>query len=251
MNLRSRLNEAAVCRPAPGRLAATARAREAAFTMVEIALCLAIIGFALVAIIGVLPTGLQVQRDNNQDTIINQEGSYFLEAIRSGSQGVDELAQYVDAIRSYTNGLAAPAYNFPSPKFLNGSMIVGLLSRPNSTNVAKVRGITGSAADKSRVLTNFTFSYLLTTQVIPLTNAFPLAAVLSDPYVRAQAQSLSANAYELRLRLQWPLLPDGPNGQWRAGDNSKVFRTLVSGQLTNANPFAKMQFFFQPSTFVP
>lgn len=218
--------------------------------MVEIALCLAIIGFALVAIIGVLPTGLQVQRDNNQDTVINQEGSYFLEAIRSGSQGVDELAQYVDAIRSYTNGLSAPAYNFPSPKLLNGSMIVGLLSRPNSTNVAKVRAITGSAADKGRGLTNFTFSYLLTAQVIPLTNAFPPSA-LSDPYVQAQARILSANAYELRLRLQWPLLPDGLNGQWRAGDNSKVFRTLVSGQLTNANPFAKMQFFFQPSTFVP
>jgi len=33
-----------------------------AFTMIEIALCLAIIGFALVAIIGVLPTGMGVQK---------------------------------------------------------------------------------------------------------------------------------------------------------------------------------------------
>jgi competence protein ComGC len=33
--------------------------RSAAFTMVEIAICLAIIGLALVAIIGVLPLGMK------------------------------------------------------------------------------------------------------------------------------------------------------------------------------------------------
>ena len=37
------------------------RRRQWAFTMIEIALCLAIIGFAMVAIIGVLPTGMQGQ----------------------------------------------------------------------------------------------------------------------------------------------------------------------------------------------
>ncbi|HLZ53286.1 MAG TPA: prepilin-type N-terminal cleavage/methylation domain-containing protein, partial [Verrucomicrobiae bacterium] len=37
------------------------------FTMVEIAICLAIIGIALVAIIGVLPAGLNVQRDNREE----------------------------------------------------------------------------------------------------------------------------------------------------------------------------------------
>ena len=38
--------------------------------MIEIALCLAIIGFALVAIIGILPAGMQVQKDNREDTIV-------------------------------------------------------------------------------------------------------------------------------------------------------------------------------------
>src|SRR5687767_7500284 len=47
--------------------------RIAAFTMVEIALCLGIIGFALVAIIGVLPLGLNTQKDNRADTIINKD----------------------------------------------------------------------------------------------------------------------------------------------------------------------------------
>src|SRR6184192_3370804 len=74
------------------------RPNTAAFTMVEIALCLGVIAFALVAIIGVLPTGVRVQRDNREDTIINQEGMFWLEAIRSGSRGLDYLTNYVDTI---------------------------------------------------------------------------------------------------------------------------------------------------------
>ena len=40
--------------------------------MVEIAISLAIIGIALVAIIGVLPMGMQIQRANREQTVINQ-----------------------------------------------------------------------------------------------------------------------------------------------------------------------------------
>src|SRR5437762_3611416 len=67
------------------------------FTMVEIALCIAIIGFALVAIIGVLPSAMRVQQDNRADTIIDQDGTYLLEAIRHGSQGLDDLPRYIAA----------------------------------------------------------------------------------------------------------------------------------------------------------
>ena len=64
----------------PSRFAAGARG----FTMVEIALSLAIVGFALVAIIGVLPAGLNVQKENREDTIVNQDATLFLNAIRNG-----------------------------------------------------------------------------------------------------------------------------------------------------------------------
>src|SRR5947207_15193206 len=62
-----------------------------AFTMIEIALCIAIVAFAMVAIVGVLPTGMTVQRDNREDTVINQEGQYWLEALRGGNRGLSEL----------------------------------------------------------------------------------------------------------------------------------------------------------------
>src|SRR5881409_1035994 len=84
----------------PGGLPTENRQNEAnAFTLVEIAICLGIIGFALVAIIGILPAGLQVQRDNKEDTIVNQEGTYLLESIRNGAEELTNLAERVEFIQ--------------------------------------------------------------------------------------------------------------------------------------------------------
>src|SRR5258705_14021111 len=79
---------------------------EQAFTLIEIAVCLGIIGFALVAIIGILPAGLQVQRDNKEDTVINQEGMYILDAIRNGAEELTNLAARVEymELRNISNG---------------------------------------------------------------------------------------------------------------------------------------------------
>jgi type II secretory pathway pseudopilin PulG len=119
--------------------------------MVEIAICLAIIGFALVAIIGVLPMGMNTQRDNREETIINQDATVFIEAIRNGARGLDDLTNYVYAITNYwtryyddgsppvpgVNGYTYssysldPAYNPPfGSRINNGTNIIGLLSTP-------------------------------------------------------------------------------------------------------------------------
>ena len=71
-----------------------------AFTMVEIAISLAIIGFALVAIIAALPLGMQIQRDNRETTVINQDASVWLNAIRGGARGLDDLTNYVSSSRT-------------------------------------------------------------------------------------------------------------------------------------------------------
>src|SRR5215204_6714918 len=109
-----------------------------AFTMIEIAIALAVIAFALVAIIGVLPTGITVQKDNREDTIVNQDGPYLLEAIRTGAQGLDHLTNFVETIaveniygkviytNSPLNAVAAPYDGSMS----NGLRIIGLLTTP-------------------------------------------------------------------------------------------------------------------------
>src|SRR5271156_3068044 len=75
--------------------------RQSGFTMVEVAISLAIIGIALVAIIGVLPMGMNVQRENREATVINQDATVFIEAIRNGARGLDDLTNYVYAITNH------------------------------------------------------------------------------------------------------------------------------------------------------
>src|ERR1035441_8391373 len=126
----------------------------AGFTMVEIAISLAVIGIALVAIIGVLPIGMNTQRDNREETIINQDATVFIEAIRGGARGMDDLTNYVYAITNYwystnanTHATSAgvDGYTYqnsqitkigPPPFFpiTNGLRIVGLLSTPEYTD---------------------------------------------------------------------------------------------------------------------
>src|ERR1041385_3704243 len=86
-----------------------------AFTMVEIAISLGVIAIALVAILGVLPTGVRVQRDNREDTILNQEGVFWVEAIRSGSKGLDYLTNFVDIITISNSSGMSNFYNPAGP----------------------------------------------------------------------------------------------------------------------------------------
>ena len=128
------------------------------FTMVEIAICLAIIGIALVAIIGVLPAGLNVQKDNREETLIGQDATVFIENIRNGARGLDDLTNYVLAITNswvwynangsvsgsgvngytYANFSVAPSYPtagaLRGAPLANGMNIIGLLSTPEYIN---------------------------------------------------------------------------------------------------------------------
>src|SRR5208283_3872857 len=84
------------------RLAPCTLRTSQAFTMIEIAISLAVIGFALVAILGVLPLGMNVQKENREETIINQDATVFMNAIRNGARGMDDLTNYVLAITNYS-----------------------------------------------------------------------------------------------------------------------------------------------------
>src|SRR6266550_3507482 len=99
----------------------------AAFTMVEIAISLGVIAIALVAILGVLPTGVRVQRDNREDTILNQEGVFWVEAIRSGSRGLDYLTNYVDTI-TISNRFGLTNFYNPAGTVTPGAPNLGILT---------------------------------------------------------------------------------------------------------------------------
>ena len=127
----------------------------AGFTMMEIAISLAVIGIALVAIIGVLPMGMNVQQANRQETIVGQDATVLMEAVRNGSLGLDDLTNYVYAISNYwsefdtlnnggkvlhfgVNGysysgfsIANNFYTLYGTRLTNGANIIGLMTTPN------------------------------------------------------------------------------------------------------------------------
>lgn len=117
------------------------------FTMVELAMCIGIVAFAMVAILGVLPLGLGVQKQNREETIVEQEGPLWVDLIRRGGVGWDEVTNYVDYVvvehtpvtgsgGSRTYGFRGPFYPVANPVPAPGALlttpgdIVSLLSIP-------------------------------------------------------------------------------------------------------------------------
>jgi len=204
--------------------------RTAAFTMVEIAIAVAVIGFALVAIIGVLPAGLQVQKENRQETLIGQDGAYLMEAIRNGAQGANDLANYVDRIQVGFDNKVYTTFN-------NGAEVIGLLSTPGTlavpcTNIAIMRSISGALADKRPEAIDLAFRYQLRVQILPFDPA------PTDPNVAAIT---SVKLNEVRLSFLWPVLPNGSIGNGR-----QVLRTLISGDFMVRSNGATPYFFLRP-----
>jgi len=240
--------------------------------MIEIAISLAVIGFALVAILGILPIGMGVQKQNREETIINQDASVFLDAIRNGAHGLDSLTNYViritNSISVCRRGIWTKAQDYvytPEPSsfypLTTGSRIVGLLSAPGSYQssdgtivsnrvVALFRSLSGPASEKypqdNTAVQDLGFSYRLTPEILPYGTYF-------DPlYGNPQPQTLQSNLYELRLSFRWPLV----DTKGKAGPVQQSFRALVGGSIQPKNeinvpttlPYTL--YFFQPGTYV-
>jgi len=218
-----------------------------AFTLVEIAISLGVIGFALVAIIGILPVGLQIQRDNRAETIINQDGTFWLEAIRNGARGLDELVNHVERIEILeytavaTNVIATHTYN---NGYTTGSNIIGLLTTPamvpNTGARAVVTAISGAAAEKSSSVADreLAFRYQMTVQIERSTNNAPSFSALSANANPAPPVDSLDTLYELRLEMAYAWVRDTQPGTRR-----QTYRASISRTVTNLSP---QNFFFVP-----
>jgi len=212
--------------------------------MVEIALSLAVVAFALVAIIGILPSGMTVQRDNREDTLLNQEGRYWIEAIKSGALGLDHLTNNVEEIIFYreyegkTERILSRSNTVAKPWF--GSDIIGLLTTPKYgsfyvypsgalvTNkvVARVKAITGSAAEKGPLTNEFAFRYELESEIVP-NFPFPAAYPGTNLVVSNYNAAVGTTLHDVRLILRWPVVQQGDD--WHIGNNRKEFRGKLIG----------------------
>jgi type II secretory pathway pseudopilin PulG len=195
-----------------------------AFTLIEVAICLGVIAFALVAIIGILPAGLQVQRDNREDTIINQEGTYLLEAIKNGAEGLNEFARRVDliVITNVTQAKEERRYDEADVDKLEPHEVVGLLGTPSdeTDNLIEVRAVIGAGAGALVDMnTALAFRYQVTIRNFAYTNSNP-----QEP--KGFQQALAERTRDIRLDVRWPIRADGKPGIGRQN-----FRSLASGYL--------------------
>jgi type II secretory pathway pseudopilin PulG len=177
------------------------RQGERAFTMVEIAIAIGVIGFALVAIIGILPAGMNVQKDNREDTLISQDAPYFLDAIRNGvavsngglyyntSHSLDFLTNYVQSIQfvGQSNGAPYIINTYPNANYpgWSGAEIIGLLSVPQYNynapgfasnyfdTVATVRALSGPATEQNGLNSVMAFTYKMEVMITPFNSFAP------------------------------------------------------------------------------
>jgi type II secretory pathway pseudopilin PulG len=253
-------------------------AASSAFTLIEIAISLAVIGFALVAIIGVLPLGMNVQRENREGTIINQDASVFMTAISKGAQGMNDLTNYVYAItnnwmRFNVGGVPGPSgsdgytvqnSNVTKPGgapllLINGFRIIGLLSTPQITDlngnpttnlynggysnhiVAYVRSLSGSASEKPPQDNQIIQQDAFGYHLYCVNAAVAMDTnSLSKPY----NLQLAANLHELRLTFFWPVQPNGSVGNGR-----QSYRTLIAGQVITNIVAGNYLYFYQSQSF--
>ncbi len=243
--------------------------RTAGFTMVELALCIAVVAIAMVAIIGVLPAGLNVQQQNREDTIIDQDATMLMDALRNGAIRFDDLTNYVDyivverarvnAVRGTgtgVNGFVGQWFNgtlgnVPNPKrkLTTSQEIMGLLSLPKYDFAFE----TDTPSYTNRVTAQFrAFSGALNDKVLPqrvddippagqLNFAFRYLVTVeivpvvsrpfdaSDPAGLAQQGVMGGNLYDVLLTYRWPVV--GEEIPARAGSSLKTFRTQVAARL--------------------
>jgi type II secretory pathway pseudopilin PulG len=220
----------------PVMLPARRRSRDA-FTLIEIALCLAIVAFALVAIIGVLPTGMEVQRDNRQDTLVNQDGPLLTEAIRNATTNLALLTNNLEWIELFSGTNALQSSNFIRRVYatnLTPKEMLGTICTPKfldfgvvytNTTRAKFRSVSGPMANEATNAQDMAFNYLLTVEVVPL--RYHISPAGADPAVTAATVT---NLWELRLAFEWPVIRDSTNNVL-VGSSRRVFRSLVGARL--------------------
>lgn len=207
------------------------RARAAGFTLVEIAISMAIIAFALSIIISILPSSLRVQRDVREESLVMADGQYVMEALQRGARGVDSLMPSVDQLT--TNGVVVPMAD------LDGYNLIRLLTTPyTNVNALVMRSLSGAMTTQGGRNTNVALRYQVSAQVIPVD-----AAGINPELM--WTNQLATNLYEIRLTFRWPVLP-APGFPLAGSSSRKVFRTLVGGSINPGTGLLDPNHFLKP-----
>ena len=240
--------------------------QQGGFSVAEVALAIGVVAFGLVAVLGVLPAGLTVQKDNREETVIRYDAQYWMTALRAGMQPTDALNQVEWVELEVDDGTGPVIYRahrprlggdgagpeWPGMPFLfKGHLkqsswptdVIGWMSIPdNGTAIgsvkktARVRAFNGQLFDRiygRKVLVATKEEYMNEGQTAfhPLPGGEFALSYLLETHIAPDPAN--ANLWRITLTFKWPVLDDPTlkDATKNAADvktvSSKSFTTLV------------------------
>ncbi len=249
---------------------------QSGFSIAEVTLAIGVVAFGLVAVLGVLPVGLTVQKDNREETIIRYDAQYWMTVLRAGMQPTDALHQVEWVELQVDDGSSTNVYRAHRPRLsgdgfdgvhdgglmalYNGHLkqtswptdVIGWMSIPDNgtalgsvKKTARVRAMNGQLFDriygrKVLVATKQEFMSEGDTAFHPLPGGeFAFSYLLETQIAPDPA---NANLYRITLTFKWPVLDDPTlkDSTKNAGDvktvSTKSFTTLVGAPPEMAYP---------------
>ena len=211
--------------------------------MIEIAIALGIISFALVAVIAILPSGLQLQQHTRERSIIDKEANYWINAIQNSGDYTNDFHRsnvYQDDALDFVKSING----YPGP-FGNTARLLGGLIRTNyfvsydgegkpivewgEPVTAIVRPFNGAAIERGAAHRDFAFEYLMNVHIAP---SFTIRPDHPD------YDALQSRLWELKLEFAWPVI----NG--RAARTQAVYRATIAGELKPADDPPPSDFYY-------
>jgi hypothetical protein len=236
------------------------------FSIAEVMLAIGVVAFGLVAVLGVLPAGLTVQKDNREETIIRYDAQYWMTALRAGMQPTDALHQVEWVELQVDDGAGPVVYRAHRPRLggdgagpewrdlpslFRGHLkqaswptdVIGWMSIPDNgtplgsvKKTARVRAMNGQLFDrvygrKVLVATRQEFVSEGSTAFHPLPGGEFAFSYLLETHIAPDPANV--NLWRITLTFKWPVLDDPTlkGSAKNAADvktvSTKSFTTLV------------------------
>jgi len=217
------------------------RNAQGGFSIAEVMLAIGVVAFGLVAVLGVLPAGLTVQKDNREETIIRYDAQYWMTALRSGMQPTDALHQVEWVELQVDDGAGPVVYRAHRPRLggdgagpewrdlpslFRGHLkqtswptdVIGWMSIPDNgtalgsvKKTARVRAMNGQLFDriygrKVLVATRQEFVSEGDTAFHPLPGGEFAFSYLLETHIAPDPANV--NLWRITLTFKWPVLDD-------------------------------------------
>ena len=211
------------------------------FSIAEVMLAIGVVAFGLVAVLGVLPAGLTVQKDNREETIIRYDAQYWMTALRAGMQPTDALHQVEWVELQVDDGAGPVVYRAHRPRLggdgagpewrnlpplFRGHLkqaswptdVIGWMSIPDNgtplgsvKKTARVRAMNGQLFDrvygrKVLVATRQEFVSEGSTAFHPLPGGEFAFSYLLETHIAPDPANV--NLWRITLTFKWPVLDD-------------------------------------------